>query len=385
MDSKDSKAPCLCHFGFPLRVRVARRMGQDEGIMQDEAGRPTLAEKVRFLRTPGACGGETAVKVIETHMSWVFLTDGFVYKLKKPVRYPFLDFATVAARGANCREEVRLNAPLAPGVYLGTVALTVQGDGGLAIGGGGRTVDWLVKMRRLPEHRMLDLAIAEGSVTRPEVEQLADVLAAFYRQAPAVSVPAGDFLAHFRSEQRENRTVLCRPEFGLPRRSVVRALGAVDGFLDRRADLLADRVRNGHVVEGHGDLRPEHVCLLSPPVIFDRLEFNRTFRLVDPFDELAYFALECTRLGAGWIGDLVIDRVDGVRGVWPADPLMAFYTAFRALLRARLALNHLLEPEPRTPAKWLPLARAYLAIAARAAARLSLPAGRRQTRPRDSA
>lgn len=110
----------------------------------------STAEKVAFLRTPAAYPTHPRrVDVIETHMSWVFLAGDRVYKLKKPVHYPFLDFRTLASREFHCREEVRLNRRLAPHVYLGVVPLTQDHGGALALGGGGEVVDWLVEMRRL--------------------------------------------------------------------------------------------------------------------------------------------------------------------------------------------------------------------------------------------
>jgi aminoglycoside phosphotransferase family enzyme len=127
--------------------------------------------------------------------------------------------------------------------------------------------------------------------------------------------------------------------------------------------MLEDRVKHGRIVEGHGDLRPEHICLSYPPVIIDCLEFSRAFRLVDPFDELTFLALECERLDAAWIGERLIERcADGLRDQ-PLPRLLEFYWTYRACLRARLALAHLLEPDPREPWKWVPLANRYLELA----------------------
>ncbi|MFW6368961.1 MAG: hypothetical protein ACOC0J_00060, partial [Myxococcota bacterium] len=120
---------------------------------------PSLREKVEFLTSPTAHGGEK-VDVRETHMALVFLAGDRAYKMKKPVRLPFLDYSTLAARGRICAEEVRLNRRLAASVYLGRSRLTEQPDGSLSIDGEGRTVEWLVRMRRLPEEKMLDRAIA---------------------------------------------------------------------------------------------------------------------------------------------------------------------------------------------------------------------------------
>jgi aminoglycoside phosphotransferase family enzyme len=132
--------------------------------------------------------------------------------------------------------------------------------------------------------------------------------------------------------------------------------------LEAARPLLVRRIADGIIVEGHGDLRPEHICLVTPPVIIDCLEFNRGLRLVDPFDEIAYLDLECRRLDAAWIGAKLLDML--TREVPPPPPgLVDFYRASRALLRARLALAHLTEPDPRTPSKWEPRARTYIGLA----------------------
>ncbi|MDZ7590021.1 MAG: hypothetical protein U5L05_04875 [Rubrivivax sp.] len=325
------------------------------------------AAAVRFLQSPAAhrghAGAVASVETIETHMSWVFLAGEHVLKMKKPVRYPFLDFSTLAAREFNCREELRLNARLAPGVYLGLMALQQQG-GGLALvaqaqlPAAGRTVDWLVLMRRLPAGRMLDRLIATGSATPGEIDALAGVLADFYRRAPAAGVTPPEHLARFQREQAVNREVLLHPAHGLP--DAAAALDALDDALARHAPLLLARAAGGHVVDGHGDLRPEHVCLQIPPVVIDALEFNAALRAVDPFDELAFLGLECEMAGAAWIGPRLLAACAAVLGDPPPAALLALYTAYRAQLRARLALAHLLEPQPRTPLKWPGLAQRYL-------------------------
>jgi len=332
-----------------------------------EPATPEEGARLRFLQSPAAhlghAGTVGVVETIETHMSWVFLAGDHVLKMKKPVRYPFLDFSTLAAREFNCREELRLNARLAPGVYLGLLALQ-QHEGGLALlpesrlPAPGETVDWLVLMRRLPAQRLLDRLIAERGVTASDIDALAPVLADFYRQAPVAGLSPEDYAERFRREQLVNRDVVLRPQFGLP--GAESALDALDAALRRHAALLMARAAGGHVVEGHGDLRPEHVCLQQPPVVIDALEFNAALRCVDPFDELAFLGLECEMAGAPWIGPRLVAACGAALGNAPPAALLHLYVAYRAQLRARLALAHLLEPEPRTPLKWSPLARRYL-------------------------
>lgn len=177
-----------------------------------------MPDKVAFLADSDAYPDvQGRVTVRETHMSWVFLAGDRVYKLKKPLRYPRRDGRFLWGREFLCREEVRLNRRLAPDVYLGVSALTVTADGRLALQGGGRTVDWLVVMRRLPAERMLDNAIAAGTVDRERIDRLGERLSGFYRGLAPEPVPPQAYLQRFAGEHARNRAVLTDPRFALPK------------------------------------------------------------------------------------------------------------------------------------------------------------------------
>jgi uncharacterized protein len=342
----------------------------------NQAKRVTTAEKVRFLASLEAHPGSTGpVGVEETHMSWVFLVDERVYKLKKPVRYPFLDFTTLEARKANCREEVRLNRRLAPEVYLGVVALNIGADGRLAINREGEVVDWLVKMRRLPAERMLDRAIAEGTVDGMHVDAVADRLCDFYGRAAAEEVSGAEYVSQFADEQAITREILTNRGFDVDRARVELVLRSIEKRLDG-SGIVGERAERRRIVEGHGDLRPEHICLVERPAIIDCLEFSRQLRLVDPVDELVFLWLECERLGAGWVGEHIFASCAECLKEEQPDELISFYWAYRGCLRARLSLVHLLEPDTRNPHKWLPLARHYIDLAASPPVRRGLRASR---------
>lgn len=339
-------------------------------------GDPPTDLKVAFLASTKAHPGATSVEVRETHMAWVFLADDRVLKMKKPVRYPFLDYGTLDARRQICEDEVRLNRRLAPEVYLGVARLTCDRDGALAIDGAGRTVDWLVMMRRLPEARMLDQMILAGTINRAMILDIADRLAAFFSDLPAAEVEPSEYIARLRTELDIAKSVFSHADFGALSTRGLKVVGLLDNALARAPNLVTDRIADGRIVEGHGDLRPEHICLTDPPVIIDCLEFSERLRMVDPFDELSYLGLECAVLGADWIGPLMVERSSIRLGDLPRDELLAFYTGFRAALRTRQTLAHLLDPDPRTPDKWQPLAARYLDRAEAALLNLRPPKGR---------
>jgi aminoglycoside phosphotransferase family enzyme len=327
---------------------------------------PELAAKLGFLGRPQAYPEATArVDAVETHMSWVFLTDTHAYKLKKPVCYPYLDFSTVEARRRDCEEEVRLNRRLAAEVYLGVVPLVRDAEGRLSLSGKGEAVDWLVQMRRLPADRMLDYLLRSGAVTPEEISRLARRLARFYADAAAEAIAPADYRHDLAGRIEDNLHELSSPAFGLDAELLARLVRFQLGFLQRHAECFDSRVRQGRIVEGHGDLRPEHVCLLAEPVVIDCLEFRREFRILDPADELGYLALECERLHAPQVGGWMLEAYREASGDAPPDALIHFYQSCRAVLRAKLALWHLRDDGRHPPGKWVAAAMEYLDLAQR--------------------
>jgi uncharacterized protein len=334
------------------------------------ADEPTLADKVEFLSRPNAY--PYALKELirrETHMSWVFLVGDKVYKLKKSVKFSYLDFSTLQRREAACRAEFSLNRRLAPDIYIAVVPLVVS-PRGLSLGGPGLIVDWLVAMRRLDDRWVLEQVLREGRLETAQLDRLVTTLVRFYRRARPAFVSPGFHLAEWQKNLTVNRRVLLDVRFDLPAGLVRRIDRIQRRFVADCWNLLASRVRRRRIVDGHGDLRPEHVWLDHEVKIIDCLEFNTRLRTVDPLDEVAFLALECERLGAAWAGQYVRKGVErGLHEDLPAE-LFIFYRSYRATLRARLAIAHLYEPRPRTPEKWPRLARTYLNIAARDAAKL---------------
>ncbi len=327
-------------------------------------GKVGLARKVAFLRQPESYPeGPSAIEVIETHMSWVFLTDRFVYKLKKPVRHAFLDFSSLAARRHDCEEELRLNRRLAPDVYLGIVALRRDAAGAMRFGDDGEVIEWLVRMRRLPAERMLDNLLLNQAVTEADIAKLARLLARFYRAAEPAGLEPAQYRRRFIEDVEANFEALATPAFRLPRQTVERVGTAQLGFLEQAAGEIEARVGTGRVIEAHGDLRPEHICLLDPPKIIDCLEFNRDFRLLDAADELAFLAMECDRLDAPFVGRVLFATYAAETGDRPPQRLIDFYKSYRAGLRAKLAIWHIREPGMRGARAWRELARQYLRLA----------------------
>lgn len=332
-----------------------------------QSGALDLQAKVACLSRPETYPERpAAVEVVQTHMSFVFLTGTHAYKLKKPVRYHFLDFSTLDARYRDCQEEVRLNRRLAPDVYLGVVALTLAPRGGLTLGGDGEPVEWLVRMRQLPKRLMLDSAIRAGAVSDEDIRRFTLVLADFYRRSEPVAISAEEYRQRFARDIRDNHRELCHPEYAMPRAALETVTAAELAFLESHARMLDHRVSQGRILEGHGDLRPEHVCLSSEPVFIDCLQFNREMRILDPADELAYLALECEFAGAPAVGNVVLDTYRRAAGDDPPGALIHFYQACRAMLRAKVSVWHLKDHlHPAEQVKWTERGRDYLRLAER--------------------
>ena len=325
----------------------------------------TSDDTLRFLLDPSNYPeGTSRVEIVETHFSWVFLTDHHAYKLKKPVHGAGFDLRALDARRLNAAAELRLNRRLAAGVYLAIVPLTVQADRTLAIGGNGKPVDWLLKMVRLDAAHMLDRRLQRGDWRYAEVEALAARLASFFAVAAPVRVSLPLLIVRIR---RELQSALCaamsvrsEPRLMTAMQAAVRQLEA---FLARRRSLLGRRIRERRIVEGHGDLRPEHIYIKGMPRIIDCLEFRPDLRQLDPVSELAYLALECRRIGGWPIGLALLRRYGERTGDWPAAELVRFYRALNAVIRARVAIEHLADLGGRTRGELLGRADAYTATA----------------------
>ncbi len=330
-------------------------------------GDPGSEAKLAFLTDPASYPEKPqSVEVRETHMAWVFLTDTHAYKLKKPVRFSFLDYTTLDARGCMCAREVELNRRLAPWVYLGVLTLVRRSDGTLALRSkspcetsGFEALDYLVKMRRLPSEGLLDQAIANEIVSPGRLKEAAELIANFYADLPVVGLLQASYASELVADAELNRSaVRWSLEPGSEPR-VERIVHLLRAFVRKEHALLEERSKR--LVEGHGDLRPEHIYLGPPPAVIDCIEFSRSFRINDPLDELCFLAMECERLEARAVGETFVDAYCKAGDEKPPAKLLAFYKARRALLRARLSLAHL-EENVADPEKWHRRTLHYLAI-----------------------
>jgi uncharacterized protein len=332
---------------------------------------PTLEDKVAFLREPASYGDETdSVQSIETHFAWIFLTARQAYKLKKPVRHEQLDYTSLAAREQGCREELRLNRRLAPSIYLGVLPLSTR-DGRLVLGAGDTVHDWLVRMVRLSSSGMLDHALRLGTVGEDDLTRIALTLARFFDEATRNEIDGPGYLGKLMAEVRANHDLLRNYGTRLPQHLVSRVESLQLDFVGSAGPELA--ARGARVVEGHGDLRAEHVYLGPPVAVIDCLEFDRDLRLLDPAEEVALLALEIEQLGRGDLAQSLVDRFRAL-SAHPATPgVYEFYMSRRAATRAKLAAWHLDDPQFPDPRPWIARSESLLTAAAEHAERALRP------------
>lgn len=322
--------------------------------------------KLAFLREPASYGSATGpIDVIETHMSWVFLAGELACKLKKPVHTPYLDFSTPEARCHFCREELRLNQRLAPGIYLSVDTLSLDSQGHLQLGGGVEQVDCLVRMRRLPASSMLDQALMHQQASPATMHRIAARIAEFHRQLPPLYPDPLTWRNTLRAEIDRNEAALLAHPQAADQQDARDLCEQQRELLHRRASWFEERISQGRIIEGHGDLRAEHVYLGNDIGAIDCLEFDRHLRTLDTADEIAFLALDCERLHAPALAAELLQAYWQQAHDCPPPALVHFYQALRAGVRARIAALHLDEAPFRQSTKWSQRTRDWLRLARR--------------------
>jgi uncharacterized protein len=277
------------------------------------------------------------VRLIETHVSYIFMTDSFVYKVKKPVDFGFLNFTTLDRRRFYCEEEVRLNRRLCPEIYLGVVELRSV-PGGAAFGGSGTLIDYAVKMKRLPEDRMLENLLQRGELLPEQMAAIARVIGDFHgRASRGAQISAQGSSAAIRSNWEENfRQAAPYSPRTIPRDELTLMRDWVARFLDGHEDLLRARVEGGFIRECDGDLHLGNICLTDRICIFDCIEFNERFRYIDTAADIAFLLMD---LEYARRADLCPPFLESYREV-TGDPvpaaLLNFYKANRAFVRGKV-------------------------------------------------
>lgn len=285
-------------------------------------------------------GVASPVERISTHISWVFLLERDVYKVKRPVDLGFLDFRTLEKRRLACDAEVELNRRLASNVYLGVVPIGRTDDGRFHVDGPGEVVDWAVHMRRIPDTNRADNLLREGKLSPARLDQIAQRLVAFHAQATQ-----GAHVANFGAPEQIAQNV--SENFVQTRSTVERFLSGRQAaelenwqrnYLKDHTKLFRERAERGYVRDGHGDLRLEHVYVEADSItILDCIEFNDRFRYADVCSDVAFLSMDLEAAGRVDLAELLLARYARYASDFDLYALVDFYESYRAFVRAKVA------------------------------------------------
>jgi len=306
------------------------------------------------------------VRFLQTHISSVFLTGTFVYKLKKPVNFGFLDYSTIELREQNCRAEVRLNRRLAPSVYIDAVPITIDGDR-VALDGDGEVVDWVVVMRELEGSLLGTEVLERGELSEAHMDALVDVLVPFYKSA-ATGEGIDNFgtvkAVKFNTDENFSQTEAYVGKL-LSRERFEHIRTWTNGFFEQMADLFKCRVAEGRTRESHGDLHLRNIFFEDPPVIFDCIEFNERLRCGDVAVDVAFLAMDLDFNGRQDLSKHFIDGYVKASGDTELPEILDFYKCYRAYVRGKIACFTSTDPALDAAAKRAQrnLARRYFGLA----------------------
>jgi uncharacterized protein len=282
---------------------------------------------IEFLSRSETYGISEPVETITTHISQVFLAGERVYKLKRAVRFPYLDFADPARRKRACEDELRLNRRTAPNLYLKVATVTRAPDGTLAIDGTGEAVDWLVVMRRFDQDLLFDRLAQAGKLTRAQIEELAETVARFHADAEVDRTRGG----------------------GAAMASIARDLaGGLEAEVAKVGALLDRRRDAGFVRRCHGDLHLRNIVLLDDkPTPFDCIEFNDNFAVIDVMYDLGFLLMDLEHRNLRELSNALMNRTIDLSGDVEGVALLPLFMAIRAAVRASVSTAQGLTDEAR--------------------------------------
>ncbi len=304
------------------------------------------------------------IELVQTQMSFIFLTGEYVYKIKKPVNLGYLDYTTLEKRHFFCRQELKLNRRLCPDAYLAVVPI-VEEKGELRIEGRGKAIEYAVKMKQLPQDRMMDVLLPRGLVTPKMVARVAEKLVSFHQKAETnPGIAAFGKLDVIRQNTDEN-FAQTEKYIGLtiPKAKYERIKGYTDNFIKNNARLFDKRVREGKIRDCHGDLHAAHVCFTddtrlparrmtpagepSPSgqvCIYDCIEFNDRFRYSDVASEIAFLAMDLDRYQQSGLSRHLVNTYVELSHDEELLKLLNFYKCYRAYVRGKVESFKLDDP-----------------------------------------
>lgn len=302
-------------------------------------------------------------KLIQTHISWVFLTGEYVYKIKKPVNFSFLDFSTLEKRKFYCEEEIRLNKRLAPEIYLEVVPIAYN-EGNFEFGKEGEEIEFALKLKELPQENKMDKLIKENKVTEEQIKEIAKIIVEFHSRIEVIKDKT------YNSPEMLKEQI---DDLAGVKETVEKACGMGEKidfilekcvkFIEENKELLRKRQEDGKIKECHGDLHTGNIFLLDKPIIFDCIEFSKDFRYGDTIGEVGFMAMDLDAQGKKEFSNIFIEEYIRLSKDSEVSKLLNLYKCYRANVRAKVAaLGYMQSPSEENKKniiKYLELAERY--------------------------
>jgi len=328
---------------------------------------PELPALIQALLDPKVYPGQQpGIELRQTQMSFLFLTDNHVYKVKKPVNLGYLDYTTLEKRRFYCQREVELNRRLCPDAYLGVVPIT-RHKGDIFMEGSGEAIEYAVKIRRLPQNAMMDVLLSNNQLSPGMVNSLAQRLVEFHRET-AIDVGISAF------GNPDSITVNTEENFSQTERYIGNTISPdrfqhikdyTDSFMKQNDALFRQRVTDGKIRDCHGDLHAAHICFTDGICIYDCIEFNDRFRYCDVASEIAFLAMDLDHYRRADLSQCFIDAYVTGSQDEELSALLGFYKCYRAYVRGKVESFKLddahISPEEKTGV--LTVARSYFELA----------------------
>jgi len=301
---------------------------------------PSQEELLKFLLTKHSYPHKPKhIRFVQTHASYVFIVPPFVYKIKKPVNFGFLDFSTLEKRRFFCQQEIQLNRLLCPDAYLGVIPIFRNPSGFLSFDGSGTAVEYAVQMRMLPHRYFFKRLLLRNCVQRGDIDRLVSKLCQFYKETEdGADIASWGTIEKIKKNTDENfeqtqsviNIILSRTAFESIRYFTNR-------FYELYADLFEERVKQGWIKNCHGDLHLEHIHLQPKNIcIFDRIEFNERFRFIDVASDIAFLAMDLDYNGRQDLSCFFSDSMGQELKDVGLKKLLDFYKSYRAYVRGKV-------------------------------------------------
>lgn len=305
-----------------------------------------LPSAVRAMLDPSIYPHVVAsVSLLQTQISFIFLTGTYVYKIKKPVDLGYLDYTTLAKREYFCHQELKLNSRLSSSVYLEVVPIVRQNNH-ISLGGTGEVVEHAVKMRQLPSDRMMDVLLSRNHVSQEMVERLAMKLAGFHQRAQTNAEIAsyGSLNAILANTEENFDQTLAYVGVSLSPEQYRNIRAYTDSFAGQNHELFEERKKAGKTRDCHGDLHSAHVCFVEDICIFDCIEFNDRFRYCDVASEIAFLAMDLDYHHHPLLSSQFVDAYVSAAQDKDLPRLVNFYKCYRAYVRGKVGSFKLADP-----------------------------------------